>query len=98
MKHKNQHGEALADPRVAFQRQNNDWNTVPVNQHRHQPTLSRTSESTTCSSAHLLSYQAPGIILAFPGGVLGRRYDEKRVAGLGLLLMTAAGIFMGVGG
>ncbi len=43
-------------------------------------------------------YQAPGILLAFPGGVLGRRYGEKKVAGFGLLLMAAAGILMGVGG
>jgi MFS family permease len=43
-------------------------------------------------------YQAPGILLALPGGVFGRRYGEKKVAGFGLLLMSAAGILMGVGG
>jgi len=43
-------------------------------------------------------YQAAGILLAFPGGVLGRRYGEKKIASLGLLLMTLSGALMAISG
>ena len=33
-------------------------------------------------------YMAPGILVALPGGVLGRRFGERPVVGAGLLLMT----------
>src|SRR4051794_35497880 len=34
-------------------------------------------------------YMAPGIFVALPGGLLGRRYGERIVVGLGFFLMTA---------
>jgi predicted MFS family arabinose efflux permease len=40
-------------------------------------------------------YLLPGIVLALPGGFLGRRFGDKRVVVLGLGLMTAGGVVMG---
>ena len=37
-------------------------------------------------------YMAPGILLALPGGLLGRRYGGRLVVGAGLLLMTGGGL------
>ncbi len=34
-------------------------------------------------------YMAPGILVALPGGLLGRRYGERLLVGAGFLLMTA---------
>lgn len=43
-------------------------------------------------------YMLPGIVIALPGGLLGQRFGDKRVALLGLSLMTFGGISMGVSG
>ncbi|HEY0205636.1 MAG TPA: MFS transporter, partial [Acetobacteraceae bacterium] len=44
-------------------------------------------------------YMAPGILVAFPGGLLGRRYGERLVVGGGLVLMTlGAAVCAGAGG
>lgn len=40
-------------------------------------------------------YDLPGVFLAFPGGLLGRRYGDKRVAVTGLALMALGGLVMG---
>jgi MFS family permease len=37
-------------------------------------------------------YLSPGILLAVPGGAIGRRFGEKSVVLAGLLLMTAGGL------
>lgn len=37
-------------------------------------------------------YMAPGIVVALPGGFLGRRYGERAVVGAGLLLMAAGSL------
>lgn len=37
-------------------------------------------------------YFLPGVVIAFPGGVLGQRFGEKRVVASGLILMLAGGI------
>jgi MFS family permease len=37
-------------------------------------------------------YLSPGILLALPGGAIGRRFGEKSVVLAGLLLMTAGGL------
>jgi len=36
-------------------------------------------------------YMAPGIVVALPGGLLGRRFGERLVVGAGLLLMLGGG-------
>ena len=36
-------------------------------------------------------YMAPGILVALPGGLLGRRFGERLVVGAGLLLMLGGG-------
>jgi len=36
-------------------------------------------------------YFLPGVVLALPGGALGRRFGDKRIVMLGLLLMIAGG-------
>ena len=44
-------------------------------------------------------YMAPGVLVALPGGLLGRRYGERLVVGGGLLLMTLGGaLCAGAGG
>lgn len=42
-------------------------------------------------------YHLPGMALALPSGLLGRRFDDKRVVIAALGLMAAGGIMMGVG-
>ncbi|MBV8911531.1 MAG: MFS transporter, partial [Acetobacteraceae bacterium] len=37
------------------------------------------------------AYMAPGIFVALPGGLLGRRYGERGVVGVGFVLMTIGG-------
>jgi len=37
-------------------------------------------------------YMAPGILVALPGGLLGRRYGERAVAGTGLVLMVVGSV------
>jgi predicted MFS family arabinose efflux permease len=39
-------------------------------------------------------YLLPGAVIALPGGLLGARYGDKRVALLGLALMTGGGIWL----
>lgn len=39
-------------------------------------------------------YLAPGIVLALPGGAIGKRYGDKRVVVAGLLLMICGGLIM----
>jgi MFS family permease len=39
-------------------------------------------------------YLAPGILFALPGGEIGRRFGDKRVVLLGLVLMMAGGLLM----
>lgn len=38
------------------------------------------------------AYMAPGVVVALPGGLLGRRFGERPVVGGGLLLMTAGSL------
>ena len=40
-------------------------------------------------------YLLPGVVVALPGGFLGRRFGDKQVAGTGLLLMFVGGILVG---
>jgi len=40
-------------------------------------------------------YHLPGVVLAFPGGLLGKRFGDKRVAMSGLVLLTIGGLIMG---
>ena len=39
----------------------------------------------------------PGVVLAMPGGMLGRRFGEKRMVVGGLALMTLGGVVSGLG-
>ncbi len=39
-------------------------------------------------------YLAPGIVLAVPGGAIGRRFGDKRVVAIGLALMICGGLMM----
>lgn len=41
-------------------------------------------------------YMLPGIVIALPGGLLGQRFGDKRIALLGLSLMTLGGVSMGL--
>ncbi len=41
-------------------------------------------------------YLAPGVVLAFPAGLLGQRFGDKRVVIVGLLLMFVGGFLAGV--
>jgi cyanate permease len=43
-------------------------------------------------------YFLPGVALALPGGALGRRFGDKRVAAAGLALMAAGGALAGLAG
>ena len=43
-------------------------------------------------------YLSPGILLAVPGGAIGRRFGEKSVVLAGLLLMTAGGLVAATSG
>jgi MFS family permease len=40
-------------------------------------------------------YLLPGIVIAYPGGLLGRRFGDRRVAILGLTLMVVGGVLTG---
>jgi MFS family permease len=44
------------------------------------------------------AYMLPGIVVALPGGTLGKRFGEKRIAVVGLLLMTVGGALTAVAG
>jgi MFS family permease len=41
-------------------------------------------------------YMLPGVAIALPAGLFGQRYGDKRIALLGLVLMTFGGFFMGL--
>jgi MFS family permease len=41
-------------------------------------------------------YLAPGMVLAFPAGLLGQRFGDKRIVVIGLLLMFVGGFLAGV--
>ncbi len=41
-------------------------------------------------------YLSPGVVLAFPAGLLGQRFGDKRVVVIGLLLMFVGGFLAGV--
>ena len=43
-------------------------------------------------------YLLPGIAIAYPGGVLGQRFGDKRIAILGMALMAAGGLATAVTG
>jgi predicted MFS family arabinose efflux permease len=43
-------------------------------------------------------YLLPGIAFALPGGLLGRRFGDKRLVLVGLLLMAAGGLWLAVAG
>src|SRR5205085_12300906 len=40
-------------------------------------------------------YMLPGVVVALPGGMLGRRFDDKRVCAAGLILMVIGGLIIG---
>jgi len=40
-------------------------------------------------------YHLPGVVLAFPGGLLGKRFGDKRIVMCGLVLMAVGGLIMG---
>jgi MFS family permease len=40
-------------------------------------------------------YMLPGVVLAFPGGMIGKRFGDKRVVLFGLVLMTIASALIG---
>ena len=42
-------------------------------------------------------YQLPGIVLALPSGLLGKRFDDRRLGAAALGLMAVGGLTMGVG-
>jgi MFS family permease len=41
-------------------------------------------------------YLLPGIVIAYPGGLLGKRFGDKRIVVLGLTLMIAGGVLTGI--
>lgn len=41
-------------------------------------------------------YHLPGVVLAFPGGLLGKRFGDKRIVMCGLVLMACGGAIMGL--
>lgn len=42
-------------------------------------------------------YMLPGVVVALPGGLLGQRFGEKRIALLGLGMMATGGLGVGLG-
>jgi len=40
-------------------------------------------------------YHLPGVVLAFPGGLLGKRFGDKRIVMSALVLMAIGGLIMG---
>jgi predicted MFS family arabinose efflux permease len=43
-------------------------------------------------------YMLPGVVIALPSGLLGKRFGDHRVAGYGLGLMVVGAVVMGLGG
>ncbi|MDP6454316.1 MAG: MFS transporter [SAR202 cluster bacterium] len=43
-------------------------------------------------------YMLPGVVIALPSGLLGKRFGDRRVAGYGLALMVVGAVVMGLGG
>jgi MFS family permease len=43
-------------------------------------------------------YMLPGVVIALPSGLLGKRFGDRRVAGYGLVLMVVGAVVMGLGG
>ena len=41
-------------------------------------------------------YQLPGVVFAFPGGLLGKKYGDKRLVAMALALMALGGFTIGV--
>ena len=41
-------------------------------------------------------FMLPGAFIALPGGLLGRRFGDKRVCAFGLALMVLGGILVGI--
>ncbi len=41
-------------------------------------------------------FMLPGVVIALPGGLLGRRFGDKRVCAIGLALMVVGGILVGI--
>jgi MFS family permease len=41
-------------------------------------------------------YNLPGILMAFPSGLFGRRFGDKAIYASGLILMASGGVLMGV--
>ena len=41
-------------------------------------------------------FMLPGVVIALPGGLLGKRFGDKRVCTIGLALMVAGGIVVGI--
>ncbi len=41
-------------------------------------------------------YLLPGVVIALPGGLLGKRFGDKRTASCGLLFMVTGGILLGL--
>src|SRR5262249_42603004 len=42
-------------------------------------------------------YLLPGIVIAYPGGLLGQHFGDKRIAMFGMALMVAGGLLTAVG-
>jgi MFS family permease len=43
-------------------------------------------------------YMLPGVAIALPGGLLGRRFGDRRVCAVGLALMIVGGLLVGAAG
>ena len=41
-------------------------------------------------------FMLPGVVIALPGGLLGKRFGDKRVCAIGLALMVVGGILVGI--
>ena len=42
-------------------------------------------------------YLLPGIAIAYPGGITGQHFGDKRIALVGVMLMVAGGLLTGTG-
>src|SRR3982750_2217143 len=42
-------------------------------------------------------YLLPGIVIAYPGGLIGQRFGDKRIALIGVMLMVAGGLLTATG-
>ena len=59
------------------------------------PLIERTSGASLADIGLLIGlYMSPGLVLALPGGAIGRRFGDKRVILAGLALMFAGGLIM----